>query len=94
MPNPAMQLDPSLQALLKDVDIALSKQKVAPNREQIELTGTAVESEALAEEPEESFEEEGDFERKSPAALFGSQKIGQVVIPQQLQDAITEIING
>ncbi|KAH6916649.1 3-methyl-2-oxobutanoate hydroxymethyltransferase [Coprinopsis sp. MPI-PUGE-AT-0042] len=87
-----MHLDPSLQALLKDVDIALSKQKFAPNREQKELTEIAIEGESLAVEQEEPYEH--DLERKSPAALFGSQKIGQVVIPQQLQDAITEIINA
>ncbi|CCM03775.1 uncharacterized protein FIBRA_05922 [Fibroporia radiculosa] len=47
-------------------------------------------------EPEELEEQEEHFDdregRKSPAALFGSQRIGAVVLPFELQTAITRLI--
>ena len=92
-PNPAMHLDPSLEALLRDVDMALLKQKSAPSHEHMELTATPSEGEPLVEELEDDSGA-SSHERKSPAARFGSHHIGQVVIPQQLQNAITGIING
>jgi hypothetical protein len=42
-------------------------------------------------------EDLGDVEResrKSPAAVFGSDQIGTVVLPQELRSAIEEIISG
>lgn len=47
--------------------------------------------EGPAYEEEEYFD---DTHRKSPAALYGSRRIGAVVIPQQLQSAVTSIIEG
>ena len=48
------------------------------------------------QEEELDFEEENvdDTHRKSPAALYGSKGIGAVVVPQQLQSAVTSIIEG
>lgn len=63
-----------------------------------ELTASPVEQKEPGEDLESEsirFNEEPEtLGRKSPAALFGSQKIGQVVIPLQLQEAITTIIEG
>jgi hypothetical protein len=33
-------------------------------------------------------------DRKSPAALFGSKKIGAVVLPEELQQAIRKVIDS
>jgi hypothetical protein len=71
-----------------------------------ELEALLVEAaEELSREPLSGFSEdipadEEDYHagpreaRKSPAALFGSQSIGQVVLPFDLQKAITKLIAG
>ncbi|EAU92266.1 3-methyl-2-oxobutanoate hydroxymethyltransferase [Coprinopsis cinerea okayama7 len=84
-----------MQALLKDVDMAFANHNPALQPKHRELTAEPVaEAEEALEEVYESFESPEDtLDRKSPAALFGSQKIGQVVVPQQLQDAIVALID-
>ena len=45
-------------------------------------------------DPFDSWETQTRKERKSPAAAFGSNGIGSVTIPFELQDAIRSIISG
>lgn len=96
-PNPPLNLDPSMRAMLNDVDMALSHHKPRPTYPPRELEVFPMEqvsqAEILVHEPEEDLEEEY-WGRKSPAAHFGSQQIGAVVLPFQLQTAINTVISG
>lgn len=94
-PNPKLNLDPSLQTLLQDVDMALhsrSKRQKKPPLELEIIPSQYGEAEAIPED----YDQEGheDLPRKSPAALFGSQRIGAVVLPLELQDTIQCLIYG
>src|ERR1700733_15959567 len=92
-PNPPLDLDPSLQALLKDVDISLSQNKSRPPVLRRELE--ALPTEDLPETVTSLAEELPEYaQRKSPAAQFGSQQIGAVVLPPQLQTSINLLIFG
>jgi hypothetical protein len=95
-PNPPLDLDPSLQALLKDVDVSLShsasKAPLTPPQRELEaLPIEDAEEGALTPDEETS---DRSSQRKSPAALFGSQQIGAVVLPPQLQTSINLLISG
>lgn len=92
-PNPPLDLDPSLQALLKDVDISLSRGKTRPPLPRRELEAFPIEGlENTAIQIDEGL---SDHEkRKSPAAHFGSQQIGAVILPPQLQTSINLLISG
>lgn len=98
-PNTALNLDPSLKALLQDVDISLTSHKQIPVRKSPrELQAFAVEEleenvDVGVEDPFEDSSERNEH-RKSPAAQFGSKKIGAVVLPAELQASITALING
>lgn len=91
--KPPLHLDPSLKALLKDVDMSLLKRKNAPPHRLLEV---------LFEEPDiivdskraVPVEEDLELGKKSPAADFGSQKIGAVVLPPQLAKSINQLIQG
>jgi nitrogen regulatory protein PII-like uncharacterized protein len=98
-----LNLDPSLQALLRDVDISLknSKHGLAKHKELEIVTSVDWGSDRGLSPTEwtsmEVDEDLGDVEResrKSPAAVFGSDQIGTVVLPQELRSAIEEIISG
>lgn len=91
--KPPLHLDPSLKALLKDVDMSLLKQKNAPPHKLHEIPFE--ESDMTADSKRaESVEEDLELGRKSPAADFGSQKIGAVVLPSQLSKSINQLIQG
>ncbi|KAH9949373.1 mitochondrial small ribosomal subunit Rsm22-domain-containing protein [Amylocystis lapponica] len=86
-PNAPLDLDPSFQVLLKDVDISMLRQK--------SRHPTAENPHARALRELEVFPSDAASEeeaRKSPAALFGSQRIGAVVLPFELQQTITRLI--
>ncbi|TFK41920.1 mitochondrial small ribosomal subunit Rsm22-domain-containing protein [Crucibulum laeve] len=91
-PNPPLNLDPSMQALLKDVDMSLLNYKPGSSMKK-ELEVFPDVSSELTSEPD-YLEDIGREEshRKSPAALFGSQQIGAVVIPTELQSSINVLI--
>lgn len=109
-PNEALDLDPSFRALLRDVDISLHKQKQNPHAAASHPRPASRELEAFPAELEEVvdavggdvLEDLGEVDdhmglrdaRKSPAALFGSQSIGQVVLPLELQNSINLLIAG
>jgi hypothetical protein len=88
-----LELDPSLEALLKDVDISLQNYKTQHKHRELDVLEI---SEDLkdTELDEEPSEDEGYLGRKSPAAHFGSDKIGSMVIPHELQNAINELISS
>jgi hypothetical protein len=94
--NPSLNLDPSLQALLKDVDISLTRHKTSfsPHRE-LDIIPPEIDlnSEIAVQDPEDSVLEDS-LERKSPAALFGSKGIGAVVLPLEMQNSINLLISG
>jgi hypothetical protein len=102
-PNTALNLDPSLKALLQDIDISLTSHKQIPvRRSPRELQAFAVEEleetvdvdvDVAVEDPFEDSSERNEH-RKSPAARFGSKKIGAVVLPAELQASVTALING
>uniref|UniRef100_A0A0W0FSA2 Rsm22-domain-containing protein n=1 Tax=Moniliophthora roreri TaxID=221103 RepID=A0A0W0FSA2_MONRR len=95
--NPPLNLDPSLQALLQDVDIALTRHKTpapSPPREldvlPPETTGITLRKASLGE----NWDSAEFLERKSPAAAFGSQRIGSVLLPLELQTSINALISA
>ena len=91
-PNPRLTLDPSLQALLNDIDITLLNHKVQDQAVYKELE---VVQEA---DPSPDYEEDElpseKATRKSPAATFGGKRIGAVILPLELQNAISALIEG
>ncbi|KAF5374983.1 hypothetical protein D9758_000528 [Tetrapyrgos nigripes] len=89
--NPPLNLDPSLQALLKDVDISLTRHNLSPRAPPKELDVVPYDH---SNESSTDFvdEIESELDRKSPAALFGSQRIGAVVLPLELQNSINLLI--
>lgn len=104
-PNAPLDLDPSLQALLSDVDISLARHKARSvmeepsvhTRRELEVfadRSAAVDGAELIEEDAEDVEPDHQDSRKSPAALFGSQRVGAIVLPLELQNAITRLIEG
>jgi len=94
-PNPRLELDPTLQALLKDEDISLAgKTQNGRLMKELEVLSSTDSDEAASLMVDEEDECERSGERKSPAAAYGSQQIGQVILPNQLQNTINALISG
>lgn len=91
-PNPPLQLDPSLEALLKDVDMSLLNNKKAPSHRELEIFPG--EPSVLELSQVESAEDDDGLSKRSPAAEFGSHRIGAVVLPSQLTKSINQLIQG
>ncbi|KAH9081796.1 Rsm22-domain-containing protein [Lactarius deliciosus] len=91
-PNAPLDIDESFRTILQDIGDSVLDQKLnAPPRVH-ELTVYPTDSEPvdlthLDDEPH------APIERKSPAALFGSQRLGAVVVPQELQQTISGLIS-
>jgi len=104
LPKAPLHLDPSLEALLRDVDISLKNAKTNPEAAHRELEVVFGEPRAVVAgfspdewSPMEMDEagSEGEREhRKSPAARFGSEQIGTVIIPTELRSAVDRLIAG
>jgi hypothetical protein len=107
-PNAPLDIDPSLQALLRDVDVSLARHKgrqdmedfMARRHRELEVfpdVGGAQLVDGL-QLPQEVEEDSDMFDatetRKSPAAQFGSQKYGAVVLPLELTTRISGLIEG
>jgi len=99
MPNVPLDLDPSLQNLLRNADMAMAHrfnvhhpEGEPPGHRHMEL----IEQEGITStswmEEEEELSSRGS--RKSPAAEFGSRNIGAVVLPDQLQESVTRLIES
>ncbi|KAI0639869.1 mitochondrial small ribosomal subunit Rsm22-domain-containing protein [Trametes polyzona] len=102
-PNAPLDLDPAFQALLRDVEISLTN-KV--KHDALESSGPR-ELEVFPHDPDTAVDyltpAELDAQddglghrerRKSPAALFGSQRIGAVVLPFEMQSTIGRMVAG
>jgi hypothetical protein len=103
MLRPPLDLDPSLQALLKADDISLKNAKTLPKAlRELEVLDNLTIMQHLPMDDWASLdisdikvmESQRSGERKSPAALFGSQRIGMVILPSDLYSAIEQLIAG
>ena len=101
LPNAPLNLDPSLRLLLHDINISLknSKHSTATHKELEIVNGidSSLHRAISLKEWSSMNGELGDEEReppKSPAAIFGSNQIGSVILPQELRSAIESIISG
>ena len=102
LPNPPLHLDPSLQVLLRDIDMSLKNRNSLRKYKELEIVSGA-DSPHVHDLPSEEWspmdmnddihQVEGGS-RKSPAALFGSDQIGAVILPQELRSAIDAMISG
>lgn len=86
------QLDPSLEALLQDVDISLHNYKSTHKHRELDVISTPEEGTELQEYQDDAGDEYHG--RKSPAAHFGSDRTGSMILPHELQNAISELISG
>ncbi|KAH9004167.1 Rsm22-domain-containing protein [Lactarius hatsudake] len=77
-PNAPLDIDESFRTILQDIGDSLTAYPT--DSEPVDLTH-------LDDEPH------APIERKSPAALFGSQRLGAVVVPQELQQTISGLIS-
>lgn len=107
-PNAPLDLEPSFRALLSDVDLSLLKHKNrnaastsaasprGPRELEVFPTDPAAVEDYLTAAELDAHDEELDSKeaRKSPAALFGSRRIGAVVLPLDLQNSISRLIAG
>lgn len=79
---------------MKDIDASLAKNHDSMHSKTLEELQVVQDFASLpldeGHDPMAIYEEE----RKSPAAIYGSEAIGAVVLPHELQDAITVLING
>lgn len=95
MPNAPLDLDPSLQDLLKSADMTMAHRTNTHNPKPSHRDMELIEQEGKTST---NWIEEEDFgargSRKSPAAEFGSRNIGAVVLPDQLQESVTRLIES
>ncbi|KAH9050521.1 Rsm22-domain-containing protein [Lactarius hengduanensis] len=90
-PNAPLDIDESFRTILQDIGDSVLDQKLnAPPRVH-ELTAYPTDSEPV--DLTQLDDEPHALERKSPAALFGSQRLGAVVVPQELQQTISGLIS-
>lgn len=100
-PNAPLDLDPAFQALLRDVEMSLQKAASAgPAAGPRELEVSPHDPDATvdyltsAEIDARDDDIGGRGHKKSPAALFGSQRIGAVVLPHEMQESIQQMVAG
>lgn len=92
-PNAPLDLDESFKTILQDIGDSGLDQKLNAIPRIHELTAYPTDSKPgnLTHLDDEPYT---PIERKSPAALFGSQRLGAVVVPQELQQTISGLISG
>jgi hypothetical protein len=94
-PNAPLDLDKSFSAILRDVNNSIAEQKLKryhpPDIHEMSVYPTDSQPTELAHQDGEG---NARAERKSPAAHFGSQQLGAVVIPQELKQSIAALISG
>ncbi|KAI0035111.1 mitochondrial small ribosomal subunit Rsm22-domain-containing protein [Vararia minispora EC-137] len=94
-PNAPLDLDPAFKTLLRDVDSSLSSYKrrgrssLPPNLQLRELEELEPDEDILHVLPEGER-----LPRRSPAARFGSQNIGAIVLPEEMQKAIYNLVEA
>lgn len=100
-------IDPSFGPLLREVDMTIRKQHRGPVPPVEHANAYASSSspegdhgpspqhgEVELEMPEDPDYAEAREERRSPAAVLGSKRLGLVVLPDQLAEAVQNEING
>ena len=105
-PNAPVELDPSYKALLEDVDLSMLRHKarhaaldavrVVPPPRELEVFPTDPLEGYMTSEELDIHEDvyQSRAKQKSPAALFGSQRVGATVLPFELQQTITRLVAG
>jgi hypothetical protein len=97
-PNAPLDLDPTLRSLLNDVDMSLVKHKSHhPPREYRELEAIPADQSVdntIAPYDQDLNTSDRRDTRKSPAALFGSRRVGAIELPFELQKSIHQLIAG
>ncbi|THH04971.1 hypothetical protein EW145_g5134 [Phellinidium pouzarii] len=99
IPNAPLELDPSLQNLLRDADMALLRHKRGEKSATSPSTMRELEvvefdeTKPVEQNVEDDDEMSESKERKSARAKFGSNRIGSILLPAELRDAIDRIIN-
>jgi len=100
-PNAPLDLDPTLRSLLNDVDMSLVKHKSHhPPRQYRELEAIPADQSVdntiapYDQDLNEDNTSDRRDTRKSPAALFGSRRIGAIILPFELQKSIHQLIAG
>ncbi len=94
-PNAPLDLDKSFTAILSDIDNSIAEQKLNRHHSISDIHElTAYPTDFGATELAQDDEENIRAQRKSPAADFGSQRLGAVVIPQELKQSISVLISG
>lgn len=102
-PNAPLELDPAFQTLLRDVEISLRNKMPQgtsgfnqPRELEVFPRDPDPDVEYLTSAELDAQDEGlgGKETRKSPAAAFGSQRIGAVVLPMDLHSAISQIVAG
>ena len=96
-PNAPLDLDPSMKALLRDANMSLLNHKTRHHSKDAS-NDSLRELELLPTEPDDVEElvllPDERVGRKSPAARFGSQQTGAVILPDELQGSINSVIQG
>ncbi|KAH9943984.1 mitochondrial small ribosomal subunit Rsm22-domain-containing protein [Epithele typhae] len=96
-PNAPLELDPAFQTLLRDVEMSLRKKAGTgsdmhgPRELELFPHDSDATQDYLTSAGLDTQETEGQG-RKSPAAAFGSQGIGALVVPLELQTSIERMI--
>lgn len=95
---PDLELDPSFDALLGDMqmrskDRAHSPREVADDDLELVSSGFGVRRQVPPEGEEAEWADRRE-ERRSPAALLGTKKIGMVVLPDALVRGVQDAIEG
>ena len=96
--NAPLELDQSMRDLLRDADIAIQKFKhksimsVTTPRE-LEVIASSEGLDSIEQYEMEEAQQLPELKR-SPEAQFGSQRIGAVVLPPVLVNAIEKVIEG
>ena len=99
------ELDPSFIPFLKSVDLATHRRK--PRRPELDVVQSRLVSSHtddsgpinLEEEDGEDLEVEDELserrsERRSPATVLGSKRLGIAVLPEELVDGVQSLIDG
>ncbi|KAF8079067.1 mitochondrial small ribosomal subunit Rsm22-domain-containing protein [Lyophyllum atratum] len=92
-PNPPLDLDPGLQAVLNNGDMSLAKGRTNKPFKELEVVPVEEQLEVAANSEVDGEISDYSSERKSPAAHYGSQQIGAVILPNQMQNAINAMIS-
>ena len=98
-PNAPLDIDPAFKALLRDVDMSLLHHKsrhhhAEDTRPKLRELEVYPEQDLVSEVVPNEEESESRMSRKSPAAIFGSQSIGAVIIPDELRESVQTLISG